>query len=338
MSNLIYNGSFNLPSISTNTFIFAQNLSTQQLSDFYWTYGGLYCSLQNGISAYNYPDPSLINQTQFISFQYGANISQQFSVTKLYSYRLTFYYSSRPSFSLNNVQIYLNGVLIDTLTTASTGWNLYNSILLYPVIGINTILFQGQDPVDKDTAISNIQFYEYSTSAPALVAATFSLLKPTQIFGYLTLTDYINGGSTISGILGLSQINYNYLKLPTYLSTNLGYSNSATNAATTVVINSFTCSTIASLPIGLYIVNAYALFTPSSSALYNLKLGLSTTINTISTFNYISDVNQASLLPKSISYQFYLSNSSITTYYIVFNTNIAGSLSGIMNYKFIRIA
>ena len=71
------------------------------------------------------------------------------------SYRLSFYYAVRSSYLLNNLQIYLNGTLIDTITTP-TNWGIYSNYV-YPIVGTNTILFKGQDDInDKDIALTNI--------------------------------------------------------------------------------------------------------------------------------------------------------------------------------------
>ena len=49
----------------------------------------------------------------------------------------------RSSFFLNNLQIYLNGKLIDTITTTPTNWGFYSNFV-YPTLETNTILSKGQ--------------------------------------------------------------------------------------------------------------------------------------------------------------------------------------------------
>jgi hypothetical protein len=58
-----------------------------------------------------------------------------------------------------------------------------------------------------------------------------------------------------------------------------------------VLINSFTNSSAFSLPIGIYMVDAYALFTPGSSAVHILKLGINTVNKAIGrvSFNYTTE-------------------------------------------------
>ena len=65
------------------------------------------------------------------------------------NYRLYFYNAVRISYFLNNLQIYLNGTPIDTITTTPTNWGFYRNFV-YPTLGVNTISFNGQDdPMTK---------------------------------------------------------------------------------------------------------------------------------------------------------------------------------------------
>ena len=108
MSNLIYNGTFDIPTITTNSFKFINtDLNTQQKTDLFLGAGptdvNLYelTTLQNGVSAYNYPSPSLIGFSQFVSIQYTSSISQSFTVTKTGSYNLKFNYTGRSGNDFN---------------------------------------------------------------------------------------------------------------------------------------------------------------------------------------------------------------------------------------------
>ena len=72
---------------------------------------------------------------------------------------LSFYNAKRARYFLNNLQIYLNDVLFDTITTIPKNWELY-SYYVYPIVGTYTILFKGQDDInDRNIALSNIQFF-----------------------------------------------------------------------------------------------------------------------------------------------------------------------------------
>jgi hypothetical protein len=231
--------------------------------------------------------------------------------------------------------------LVDALTSTPTNWTLYSNSTLSPILGTNTILFQGVGPNNK-VGLGNITLiYGQIGVAPVNTTVTNNSFKSTYIYGSLTALDYISGGTTISGSISTQRhYNYCYSTLPSVLpSTAIGCTYPYTNTATTILINSFTNSSAFSIPIGLYIVDAYCIFTPGSSAVHTLKLGISTTAGVISAFNYtVDNVLVASVLPHSISYKHYLSNTATTSYYFVFNTNLAGNLNGTLNGKFIRIA
>ena len=139
----------------------------------------------------------------------------------------------------------------------------------------------------------------------------------------------------------MNTVKYNYSALPSFATSNLGYVYSSTSTATTVAAGSITASIGFALPIGVYIADAYVLFTPSAAATHILKLGINTANNAIGvvSFNYTTENTLvASALPHSIIYNYILSVSAATTYYFVFNTNINGNVNGTFSSMFVRIA
>ena len=108
-TNLIYNGNFSLPSITTNTAINSTSFTTEQATAFYWTPGGAYVTLLNGAPTTNYLNPSIIGYTQSCYLLLGSFITQSFSVPFVGSYILSCYYSIRTGYPLS-MQIYINGV------------------------------------------------------------------------------------------------------------------------------------------------------------------------------------------------------------------------------------
>jgi hypothetical protein len=134
-----------------------------------------------------------------------------------------------------------------------------------------------------------------------------------------TLSSQINSNTssiTVGDIL-LNSIRYNYTALPTRFNYNLGFIHTYTSAVTTVAINTFTNSAAFNLPIGLYICDAYCIFTPGSSAAHILKLGINTVTGALSGFNYtLENTLTASNLPHSIRYSHYLSVSSAGNYFL----------------------
>ena len=147
---------------------------------------------------------------------------------------------------------------------------------------------------------------------------------------------------TVNGnILTNGTISYSYTTLPTLSSTSLGYTINYTNATTTVTGGTYYNSPAISVTPGIYIVQGYALFTPSSTAIYLIRLGINTTTGAFSnTYNYASEVKVANTNAVSINYTTYLSVATTTNFYFVFfvGTGNSGNLNGSLNGKFIRIA
>jgi hypothetical protein len=343
-TNLIYNGDFSLPSITTNSSLNSTSFTTQQATDFYWTCGGAYAQLLNGVPTSNFLNPSLVGYTQSCYLLYASSIQQSFTVPFAGSYILSFYYSIRTGFPLNNMQILINGVLFDTITTTPTNWSRYMNTVSNVNLGVNTILFQATSGGNAIvfTGVSFV-FGQVGAATP-LTIATYNNFKTTNINGSLTVLDWIpTGKGLIQGTISTQRnYNYNYTTLPTFYSTALGYINSyTTTTATSPTANSFIShATALSIPIGVYIVDAYCLFTPSTSAIHTLKLGINTISGAITSLNYtIENTLTASILPHSIQYKYILSVAAATNYYFVFNPSIAGSIAiGGFNGKFIRIA
>ena len=72
------------------------------------------------------------------------------------TYILSFYYAKSSSYFPNNLQIYFNGTLIDTIVTLPKNWEFYRNFV-YSILGTNTITFQGQDDSNyKDISSCNI--------------------------------------------------------------------------------------------------------------------------------------------------------------------------------------
>ena len=238
----------------------------------------------------------------------------------------------------------MNGVLFDTVTTTPTNWSLYSNNNLSPIIGTNTLLLLGTATGNEgDIALTNIKiFFGQTGGAGVTTTVTNNSFRKTNIYGGLTVYDYVNGG-TISGLITTQQTyNYNYSALPVYLSSALGYINSyTTTAITNATANSFIShATALSIPIGVYIVDAYCLFTPTAAAVHTLKLGINTISGAITCLYYtLENTLTASILPHSIQYKYILSVAAATNYYFVFNPSIAGTIAiGGFNGKFIRIA
>ena len=142
MSNLIRNGDFSLPLVTSGSVTYYTAFTSPQLLFLVWTCSGNNVGLINGIRT-SWADPSTIGFTQFAIIQGTPNIQQSFNVNSQGSYILTFYYSSRSNNTFNNIQIYFNGVLFDTLPTPTTSsWIKYTNTIILNT-GNNTISFFG---------------------------------------------------------------------------------------------------------------------------------------------------------------------------------------------------
>ena len=126
---------------------------------------------------------------------------------------------------------------------------------------------------------------------------------------------------------------------------NLGCIYSSNSTVFTVTANSFTTTNPSgvTIPIGIYIVNAFATFTPTTAAVHTLQIGINTISGSFtgalaSYNNVIENTLTASALPHSIRYHNILTIATQTTFYFIFNTNIAGNLNGTFNGRFLRIA
>jgi len=351
--NLIYNGNFGLPVITTNSY--TNNLTAQQKDNLYWSLGSninlsgfiINVSLLNGTNAFNITPPTSVNATQCLVIQSVLKIQQSFTVTQLGFYTLSFNYIARPGFTFNNMQIYLNGVLFDTVTSSSATWTTYSNSNLSPVLGTNTILFQGvatAPDLDTNIAFTNVKLFNNKTlignSPTTSITNNF---KSTNIYGGLTVSDYIGNGTTTNGLITTQQTyNYNYTTLPVFQANSLGkiYSYTTTTLTTLPTGGGYINSTFLTLPIGVYIVDAYCHFQPGISSIHQIKLGISTTSGALSSFNYvIENTLVASTLLHSVQYSYILTNTASTTYYFVCNVNIAGTIAiGAFKGNFIRIA
>ena len=139
-----------------------------------------------------------------------------------------------------------------------------------------------------------------------------------------------------STTINTNQINYNYSTIPTLNSTNLGYINTLNYTGITAISANAFVNLSASLPVGVYLINAYAYFQVSTINL-NARIGMNTIINTLNTaYNYTQNYVATTFL-QSISYNYILRNTSTTTYYFYFNSGSASTLTS-FNVNILRIA
>ena len=204
-SNLIYNGDFSQPALTTDASMFYTSFSQTQANQFYWTCNNLYVALTNGPTYYGWPDFSSLGYVQFVSLYQYSSIQQSFTVTQLGSYTLSFYYCARIGYPFDNFQIYINGVLFDTITNSVSNWTLYTNTINSLVLGVNSILFLGQI-AGGDVGIVGIKlYYGQSGVSPPLITVQNNSFKSTNFYGAISVYDYI-------------PVSYTHLTLPTIYS------------------------------------------------------------------------------------------------------------------------
>ena len=106
--SLISNGNISSPSITTDSFIYYTDFTYDQSNALVWECTNLYVALQNGNTAFAYPDPATINisTSQFISIQYLSTFQQTITIPSSGYYTLQFNYAIRPAYSENPISIY----------------------------------------------------------------------------------------------------------------------------------------------------------------------------------------------------------------------------------------
>ena len=98
MSNLITNGDFSYPNISTNSGQNIQGFVANQLPQFAWGWvnvvgGNVYICDGTGGGAQQYPDVSTVYKTQFLSIRNQSSINQTINITQVGNYHLQFYFA-----------------------------------------------------------------------------------------------------------------------------------------------------------------------------------------------------------------------------------------------------
>ena len=133
MSNLLQNGNFSTPAITTNSSLQYDSFTTLQKTNFIWL-GADYSNSQNitlingSNTQFVYQNPSVIGVNQYLQLRFNASISQTINITEAGRYLLSFYYCKRvPNTSNQPTYIYFDNLLIATLqSTIPETWTLYS--------------------------------------------------------------------------------------------------------------------------------------------------------------------------------------------------------------------
>jgi hypothetical protein len=160
-NNIIYNGDFDAFSINDNEFMQYQQLTTDQKTDFCWDTSTEYnILLNNGTNLFNLPDPEgVLQNSQYVIITNAGMLKQSINITQTGTYQLTFNYAVSSNSPPNQMQIWFNGVLSDTITTSSINWTPYTYNIDVLTTGAQDLLFQGQLIVNGNIiGFSNVDF------------------------------------------------------------------------------------------------------------------------------------------------------------------------------------
>jgi hypothetical protein len=329
---LVYNGNFSLPDISENTNYSVTSLSAQQRQQLFWNMNGMHSSfgtyLADG-SLNIFPSPSLVGATQYISTFGNGYLNQEITILKTGTYNLSFKYSARIGSTFNNARIYFGNTLFDTITTAPSGntWATYSNNYNCTQAGTTNLRFVGNDPSGvKWIGITNVSLTPVSLDTDL----TYNNLKDTNVYGYLTTNDLNqNGVTTNSGYIQTPQlitdsIRFNYLSLPSFNSSNLGYVSTVTySGGTPIGANTFASISFSSLPVGTYFIDSVVTFSYTLNTL--ARLGLNTVNNAFNIdYNYSSFYSNISS-SLSVKYNYILQNTEVKTYYVIFSPSASVS-------------
>jgi hypothetical protein len=160
MTNLVLNSNFSSPTILTDSYVYYDSLSSTEQAALYWnTNTGNDIALLNGNNAFGYPDPSnnSFNSSQYISIQSVANLNQTITIPKPGFYGISFYYTGRPGYDWNQLQVFLypssfNDTLDNSLVTYE--WTFYSNTIYVDTSGNYDLIFQAIGVIGVDVCIA----------------------------------------------------------------------------------------------------------------------------------------------------------------------------------------
>ena len=221
-----------------------------------------------------------------------------------------------------------------------------NSGIIYGKNTTNSVI-QVFSPCSSD----NITYLSYGASGFNIRNSSFvntMFFNASRQVGINTITTIypldVSGIIHSNNSIQSPKYDLSYTAIPTLTNISTGYTTTGTYASLplTPVSSSFYAITFTSLPIGVYLIQGYAIGTFITTAITNIRLGLSTANNTLTANNYTQQILPilSTTQVQSIQYNYYLSNTATTTYYIVFATGASFGTSSITGFtsSFIRIA
>ena len=353
MSNLLQNGDFSLPVVTSGGLTFYTSFNAPQLLSFVWVCSGSYVGIINGHRA-TFTDSSTIGYTQSALIQGLSSIQQSFNVNTQGSYILTFYYSSNSGFPFDNLQINVNGVLFDTLPSPSlsASWVKYTNTVILNT-GSNTISFLGTITTGfttivgiSFTSVGVSQTLPINTQTPSTNQSSTTYYNPVthnkttnSIFNktdwLINSNDakYVNlNGSSMTGSLstvgltstaGINQFMSN-LTLPTTYpaipsKSQIGGSITVNYTPASAVNSTITNIVSITLPVGIWFLNYRIGFkvTTGTGNVSTFIMALSTRITTLDASTRLSKNKSASISASGLNNEV----GNIGNYYVALNNS-----------------
>ena len=156
MSNIVYNGTFQNPLLSSGDDLAYDAMTTQQASDFYWI-GTSNTYVNRDTTYFGYPIPPTGVSSQYVSFQFNSSLFQTINVSKKGKYALTFYHCRKPFYYVAGLDILVDDVYITTIpSTIADTWTSFRIEFYIKRTGSQILKFVQQNDTGNDLAITNV--------------------------------------------------------------------------------------------------------------------------------------------------------------------------------------
>jgi hypothetical protein len=156
MANIVYNGDFQKPIISSGVDVAYTAMSVQEASDFYWT-GTSNTSLNRDLTYWGYPTPPTGVSSQYVNFQFDSTLYQTVNVLRKGKYALTLYHCKRPTLYVTGLDILLDDLLVTTIpSTISASWTSFRVEFNITRTGNQILKFTQPNNTLNDLAITNV--------------------------------------------------------------------------------------------------------------------------------------------------------------------------------------
>ena len=154
----LQNTSFEIPSITTNSYLYYNSFTQTQKDNFKWTSGGNWLDPQgpvmvNGITVWGFFNP-YPSDNQCIGLQSSSFVQQSMYLTSG-QHKISLYYHTRSMDNANPINILMNNIIIGTFgSVAVSSWTFYSQTFTIPTSWIVIVKLEGVQ--STTTAVDNI--------------------------------------------------------------------------------------------------------------------------------------------------------------------------------------